>query len=119
MSQICATATLRHLSRRRLLDNAIGLAGLDSQVANPLFRRLVSSVKGISTLELDQNLVSALFTHHLVQPCLPDTRPTGLPFAFVEAINFELTYGCNPGLLNCLQDALRPKGKFNWILPMP
>lgn len=115
MSQICATATLRHISRRRLLDNAIGFAGLDSQTAKPLLRKLVSSTNGISTLELDQNLVSALFAHYLVQPCSPDNQPTSLPFAFVRAINFELTYSCNLSCSHCLQDALRPKSKFNWI----
>jgi len=119
MSQICATATLRHLLQRRLLDNAIstiGFTGLDTKEVKPLLKRLVSTVDGISTLELDQTLVSALFTHDLVQPHSPNKKSTtGLPFAFVRVINFELTYGCNLACSHCLQDALRPKSKFNWI----
>jgi MoaA/NifB/PqqE/SkfB family radical SAM enzyme len=115
VSQICATATLRHLARRRLLDNAITFADLDSTTAKPLLRKLVASTEGISTGELEPTLVSALFKHLLVQPFLPDRKPTGLPFGFVKVINFELTYGCNLACSHCLQDALRPKGKFNWI----
>jgi hypothetical protein len=80
-----------------------------------LLRRLVSATNGISTSELEPNQVSALLEHHLAQHYSPDAQPVGLPFAFVRAINFELTYGCNLACTHCLQDALRPKGTFNWI----
>lgn len=115
MSQICATGTLRHLARRRILDNAISFIGLNAKTAKPLLRSLASSVDGLSTFGLDQTLVSTLFAYHLAQIYSPANKHLGLPFAFVRAINFELTYSCNLACSHCLQHGLRPQGEFKWI----
>jgi len=111
MSNILATATLKHLSRRGLLDNALRLKGFDLDTTKPVLKKLLLSSDGMPIQDIDRDLVDALFHHHLVQFYSSDNKPTSIPFA----INFELTYNCQLSCPHCLQAGLRSQNKFGWL----
>jgi MoaA/NifB/PqqE/SkfB family radical SAM enzyme len=118
MTNILATATLKHLSRRCLLDNALRLKGFDLDKTKPVLKKLLLSSDGIPTQELDRDLVDNLFHHHLVQFYSFDNKPISTPFTFfrfIRFINFELTYSCQLSCSHCLQAGLRSQNKFGWL----
>ncbi|MDG2992137.1 hypothetical protein L3556_14535 [Candidatus Synechococcus calcipolaris G9] len=117
MTRIYATATLKHLLQRRRLNPIIERWNLEQQKTEQCFqllRQLVNIPQGIVVDAEESPLVNHLIENYLVQADAVSPKDLGLPFVFVEAINFELTYGCNLACAHCLQDALRPQG-FHWI----
>jgi len=107
MDRIYPTATLRHLAQRKRLTHTLAVVKLSTDFHQALLRKLLSATHGLSTSEIAPDLVTTLLTHYLAQTESAGQR-IALPFAFVQAINFELTYGCNLACSHCLQDGLRP-----------
>ncbi len=112
MTRIYPTATLRHLLQRKLLSNAIRSLNLDVEQIKPLLHKLSSTPDGVAIEEFDPSLLEKLFSLYLVKRTF---ATADLPFVFVKAINFELTYGCNLSCSHCLQDALHHNSKYDWV----
>ena len=94
------TNAFRHLHKKGLLRSyleSLGLEG-DLQLSEALPRSVQKQLQEAG-LAVEQS-----------------ERPAvGLPFEIVQALNFELTYGCNLACTHCLQDGLRPPNKsFSW-----
>lgn len=113
--RLFATATLRQLLRRRGLAAIGAPLGFDSGGMATFLRRLLSAPEGLDAGGCPEPLVAFLKEKCLAVAANHSLPRPGLPFAFVEAINFELTYGCNLACSHCLQAALRPGGRIPWI----
>ena len=95
------TPAFRHLRHRGLLRTYLESLGLDSNLR--LSETLPSSVR----VKLQE---AGLAVEQ------PERPAVALPFLFVKALNFELTYGCNLACTHCLQNALRPPDRrFPWV----
>jgi len=94
------TTAFRHLRKRGLLRSYLESLGLEGDLE--LSETLTKSVQ-------KQLQEAGLAVEQSERPAVE------LPFEFVQALNFELTYGCNLACTHCLQDALRPpKRNFPW-----
>ncbi|WP_094560606.1 hypothetical protein [Synechococcus sp. 8F6] len=115
MGQLYATAGLRHLAQRRRLG------WLAQQLPQPhadgagLLRRLAASGDGLPLETLGAANAQALLLRNWATDSAPSGGRSALPFAFVEAINLELSYSCNLACSHCLQEPLRPKGASTWL----
>jgi MoaA/NifB/PqqE/SkfB family radical SAM enzyme len=94
------TNAFRHLHKKGLLRSyleSLGLEG-DLQLSEALPRSVQKQLQEAG-LAVEQS-----------------ERPAvGLPFEIVQALNFELTYGCNLACTHCLQDGLRPPNRsISW-----
>lgn len=115
MQRIYPTATLRHLAKSRRLDAVVNHLKNPSGLTPATLRQLVATPSGLERDFFTEETVTALLDEFLVQASDHALPSPGLPFGFVRAINFELTYGCNLACKHCLQDALRPSGAIPWI----
>lgn len=115
MNRIYPSPTLVHLRARRSLNKAVEKTGQDLQSIIPLLKRLLSSNVGLLTDDLDPDLISSLYINHLIQFQEPDPGYRHLPFCFVDAVNYELTYTCNFACSHCLQSNLRNNDQSGWI----
>jgi hypothetical protein len=108
------TPVLWHLRQRRLLDGYLDAHQLDPAAEGLALRRLMASADGISAGAVDPAWVERLMSLELIASEPPPPRPALFPFAFVQAVNIELTYACNLACSHCLQDGLRPSGPPAW-----
>jgi MoaA/NifB/PqqE/SkfB family radical SAM enzyme len=68
-----------------------------------------------TTGELGEPNIAWLLSQELIAPGVPPTAEARVPFAFVRAINLELSYSCNLACSHCLQTPLRPQGAATWL----
>jgi hypothetical protein len=108
------TPVLWHLRQRRLLDGYLDAHQLDPAVDGLALRQLMASADGISASHVALGWVERLTSLELIAAEPPPPRPALFPFAFVQAVNIELTYACNLACSHCLQDGLRPSGPPDW-----
>lgn len=105
------TPVLWHLRQRHLLDGYLSAHNLDPAELGAALHRLMASPDGVAINRWAANGLEGL---QLISSDPPPPRSALFPFAFVEAVNFELTYSCNLACTHCLQDGLRPSGPAIW-----
>jgi hypothetical protein len=113
--RVYPSAVLAQLAHRdRLLVKDVVPGERRDAVANFL-AQVLSCRDGIGRERFPQGWLAEFERHFLVTTrarALPGSRS---PFAFVSAINFELTYGCNLACQHCLQEGVRPTGEASWL----
>lgn len=113
MTRFYPTATLRHLALRKRLRAASSLLHVEELCG--FLQKLSVAKNGLPTEGIPSDWSDLMEGYGLaVRSSCCQPRP-GLPFAFVRAINFELTYGCNLSCSHCLQGGLRQPGVFKWL----
>jgi MoaA/NifB/PqqE/SkfB family radical SAM enzyme len=115
MQRIYPTATLRHLAKSHRLDIVVKRFKKPTSLTAGDLRQLLIEPSGLDRDLFSEETVASLMEEFLVESADHGLPSPGLPFAFVKAINFELTYGCNLACNHCLQDALRPSGAIQWM----
>jgi hypothetical protein len=113
--RLYGTATLRQLAwRKRLLVRDL-VPGESRAAVADFLQRLLARPDGTDPGALPPDWCAPLARQFLITASdRPVPQPT-LHFAFVKAVNFELTYGCNLACRHCLQEGLRPTGKLSWL----
>lgn len=109
------TATLKHLAQQHRLHDRDLVPGESRSAVASFLRQILSTREGIAASSCPPGWLLALEERFVVVRSARAFPSPGLPFAFVEAVNFELTYGCNLACKHCLQDGLRPSGRIPWI----
>jgi len=109
-----ATASLRHLALRHRLDWLHRQLPEPEQLPIARLRQLAAGRFAATTGELGDGNIDWLQSQELIAPGAPTTEAR-LPFAFVRAINLELSYSCNLACSHCLQTPLRPQGPASWL----
>ncbi len=112
--RLFATPVLWHLRQRHLLDGYLRAHDLDPVVEGPALHRLLASADGWGATAVDPDRRARLAGLELISTEPPPLRQALFPFAFVQALNIELTYACNLACSHCLQDGLRPNGPPAW-----
>jgi MoaA/NifB/PqqE/SkfB family radical SAM enzyme len=115
MKRIYPTATLRHLAKSRRLGDVVNRLKKPPSLTTADLRQLLATPGGLERDFFTEETVALLMDEFLIQASDHALPSPGLPFGFVRAINFELTYGCNLACKHCLQDALRPSGAIPWM----
>lgn len=85
--------------------------------ATASLRHLAAEERGLQAFELGESNANWLQAEELIAPGMPPKDEARLPFAFVRAINLELSYSCNLSCNHCLQTPLRPVGVPTWLAP--
>jgi organic radical activating enzyme len=80
-----------------------------------LLRKLAYSKQGIPSSTFPEKCAELWQSLHLASLSEFQHPAPPLSFAFLQGINFELTYGCNLSCSHCLQSGLRLDGSFKWI----
>jgi hypothetical protein len=112
-----ATASLRHLAQRRRLDPLRRRLPEPEHLPRNLLLRLAGGTLSLAASELGSSNADWLQAQELIAPGEPPENEARLPFAFVRAINLELSYSCNLACSHCLQTPLRPRGAPTWLDP--
>jgi hypothetical protein len=112
--RLFATPVLWHLRQRHLLDDYLRAHDLDPVVEGPDLHRLLTTADGWAANAVDPDRRARLESLELISAEPPPPRQAFFPFAFVQALNIELTYACNLACSHCLQDGLRPNGPPAW-----
>lgn len=115
MEQLYATASLRHLAQRRRLGWLAAQLPQSHEGLEQQLRRLAASRTGVALDLIGASNAQALLQRHWASPHAEPEGAAALPFVFVQAINLELTYGCNLACSHCLQEPLRPSGRETWL----
>lgn len=115
MQQLYGTASLRHLAQRRRLEPWVRQLPKPRPRTIKLLRRLARSGAGMDARDIGAANASDLLALNLITTTAPRRDEARLPFLFVQAINLELTYGCNLACSHCLQAPLRPAGQGQWL----
>jgi sulfatase maturation enzyme AslB (radical SAM superfamily) len=114
MPRVFPTPTLRHLTRQHRLEDRDLVPGEPRRSVSDFLRTLLASPDGIDPSCCPHGWLPHLETRFLTVASDERLPRPSLPFAFVDAVNFELTYGCNLACHHCLQDGLRPSGRVPW-----
>lgn len=112
--RLFATPVLWHLRQRHLLNDYLRAHDLDPFVEGPDLHRLLAIADGWAANAIDPDWRARLEGLELISAEPPPPRQALFPFAFVQALNIELTYSCNLACSHCLQDGLRPIGPPAW-----
>jgi organic radical activating enzyme len=111
MKKAYPTASLRQLALKNRLGNLVD--GDPSR--ERMLKRFAHGFCELQREDFPEGMIDRLIDLELIEICAVAPSRPGLPFAFVRGINFELTYGCNLACNHCLQDSMRPSGRFPWI----
>lgn len=112
--RVYPTPVLWHLRQRHLLDAyLLAHASAPAQVG-AMLDRLLAAPDGSAATDFGAEELAFLQELQLISAVPPPPRSARLPFVFVQAVNFELTYSCNLACSHCLQDGLRPSGPALW-----
>lgn len=115
MTRIFPSATLRHMALRKRLTSHVAPLVLSESDDENLILQLAATKDGMETHHFPYVVIENLVDEHMATLSETKKPRPGLPFAFVQAINFELTYGCNIACSHCLQSGLRTSGRMQWI----
>ena len=111
---IYPSPVLWHLRQRHLLAAYLLALGSDPAQVGAMLDRLLAAPDGSTATIFSTEELAFLQELQLISAVPPPPRSARLPFVFVQAVNFELTYSCNLACSHCLQDGLRPSGPALW-----